>query len=580
MSVVISTKNFPRANPIGDIFIKSNNADKLTVKDTGDVLFLRGNLFEPGNGISGVEEKINKFGFDEVKNFDGEFSLIHYISSKKVINIGNDYLGRETFFYYFKNDLFIVSDNFWEIVNIIRPDESMIDKQGVFENIILQRPLEHKTIIENLSFFPAATIAEYQLIKQDLSLKKYWDLQYAPDQGLNINTAIEELDAEFQGYFHKIQKKYHSNTIFLLGLSGGLDSRLAASYAIKTGLNVKFFIIGDKRPNKIFVSRDHWNAYALARFFKENVIDLDYSKTPYSEKMHLEAKHFPMHHARLFHTQTPDSLPDFHVMLNGLMGGETWGSEVRQAYLNLKGSLLAEYIYLYTPMFSGHILYRKKVNIFERIVNRVLKPNYTRYLMKTYLVDRLRIENTQKLFRKFIERETEIGKSSVDIMQKMLFHNISNGKYGSFSMYQDKPNYSFFHPIVKLSMKWPLEYLLNKKLQIAFFINKFSDIAKIPAQDHLEPIYYRNYPGWRRNYYALAYSIRGTGSLSHRTKAYRKDYLDFSHALLENRNSIVASMFDTKKIIQNQVAPHENMLKTAYILECIQNASYRNWTDN
>jgi hypothetical protein len=96
----------------------------------------------------------------------------------------------------------------------------------------------------------------------------------------------------------------------------------------------------------------------------------------------------------------------------------------------------------------------------------------------------------------------------------------------------------------------------------------------------LEPIYYRDNPGWRKKYYALAYNIRGTGSLSHRTKAYRKDYLDFAYNILEGETSVVDEMFDLQQMIRLQVAPHENLLKTAYLLKTVQNKSYKEWLRN
>lgn len=86
--------------------------------------------------------------------------------------------------------------------------------------------------------------------------------------------------------------------------------------------------------------------------------------------MLLEIKNFPLHQARLFQTQKYDFLPDHDVMLNGLMGGETMGSEVRQAYQHLNREALLNYLYLTNTRFKGRLTYTKKTNKFERILAR------------------------------------------------------------------------------------------------------------------------------------------------------------------------------------------------------------------
>lgn len=62
----------------------------------------------------------------------------------------------------------------------------LIDEHAVFESVLLERPLDHKTIIKNLFFFPGATIGEYNLANKNLSLKTYWEVRYVPNDRLDI----------------------------------------------------------------------------------------------------------------------------------------------------------------------------------------------------------------------------------------------------------------------------------------------------------------------------------------------------------------------------------------------------------
>ena len=334
--------------------MKTTGISSFILEGDGNYYYVKGNIFEPSS-ISRIVSELVKSEYEALKIFEGEFTIIRYDPSTDTIWIGNDILGRETLYYYVEPGKLIVSDNFWEIVNVINPRYDDIDEQIVFESVLLQLPFDQKTIIKGICFFPPATIGKHTLGNDNFSLSNYWDFRYTPDSRLDINDAVELVDNTANKFFENIQNIYPPSTHFLLGLSGGLDSRLVLAYGLRHGLDIKGFIIGSKRPNKLFLSRDHASAYSLAKHFGIKPHNIRYDRTPYAEKMYLEAKHFPMHHARLFHTQTAKFLPEYDVMLNGLMGGETFGSELWESITSL-GKLSFLESLLQRPMWKGALV--------------------------------------------------------------------------------------------------------------------------------------------------------------------------------------------------------------------------------
>ena len=219
-------------------------------------------------------------------------------------------------------------------------------------------------------------------------------------------------------------------------------------------------------------------------------------------------------------------------------------------------------------------------SITERAYNKFIREtDFSRFESKGYIRTEERVNLIREKYKHFIEAETAKGKTNVDILQALSFKNLSNSKYGSFCMYPEKLNYSMFSSIFKVSLNWPPEFLINKKGQIALFKTKFPALSKIPAQDHLEPIHYRMNQGWRKTYYNAIYSLRGTGCLSYRTKAYRKNYMEYAYQLLKVNNPIIEKLFNTEKMISSGVAPHENILKVKYLLDVILDKKYNSMID-
>jgi asparagine synthase (glutamine-hydrolysing) len=201
-----------------------------------------------------------------------------------LIQIVNDRLGVETLFYFCGGGVFAFSDNFWELVNLIEPTMADIDVQSVKEFLLFIYPLFNKTIIRGLEYFPPATLGSFSVRSNELETKQYWDYCFKANGSVDIDQSSYMMDLAFDRAFIQIKGKNKSGAVYGSGLRGGLDSRIIPYYALKNGMRVKSFTIGERRPHKVFRSRDFKNARELAVYYRFERHEVEVRKESYEQK--------------------------------------------------------------------------------------------------------------------------------------------------------------------------------------------------------------------------------------------------------------------------------------------------------
>jgi len=558
MSFVISPEKFQNSVKEGDIYIKGDyykNKNGFAVK--------QGEIFNYND--KELFNKIHTKGTSLILRLKGEFLLVWYDKKLKRIYIGNDKLGREILFYFYDKKRFILSNDFWEIVNIIEPNKFDIDVQSVKEFLIFNRPLFFKTIIKNLNFFPPASIGNFSIKDRAFNIDNYWDFKYTPEDNLSLDEAIERLDLLLTNSLKRIKEQHNPNAIYGFGLSGGMDSRLIPHYAKKHNMKLKSFIIGERKPHKLFLSRDHASARKIAKFYKLRLYDIPYNSISFYEKAYSGLKFVPMVNSRLFDTVGESKFPKFGVLLTGMNGGEIFGNLMPPNIQTLNKKQLVDKI------ISSFSLAYEQQNIFKRTLfkgelNKRINPLIDK---KAYIKARQKIE-------KFVETEIRKDKTNVDIFQKYVFFLIQNNKYGAFGMFFKKGNYSIFSDthIIEESLRWKPTFLINRKLQTQFFLKKFPELAKIPSQDFQPAIFYRDKKSIFRKVLAIIeFILRGAGVVRYSKWSREKLYLDFAKKVLSKHNNIFENIFDIKHIQTLKNIP-SNLVKIKLLLDIIENKSY------
>jgi len=584
MSFVVSTKEVAHSKKVGEVYVKGDYH-----RYSGGFVILKGTprCYTRGQIINQVIEG----GVESIPTVRGEFSVIHYDIKSRVIEFTNDKLGREYFFYFWKGQELILSDDFWEIINIIEPEASDIDGQSVKELAVFRVSLSYKTIIRNLQFFPPASLGRFSFQEHELKISSYWDFHYEPNEDLTIDDAIERLDARLDEAIKRIKDTNPSGATYGLGLSGGLDSRLVPHYTLKHGMVLRFFIIGEKRPHKFLLSRDHASARQLARYYGLQIHEVAYDSDSFDAKGDLDVRKYPLGPSNFFIAARRD-VPEFDILLNGMNGGEMLGSTFPSAILELNNKdLLERLLQTFTYMYK-----HKRRSLPLRLVGKLTKKIVGRNPFKGEVIKRQTIPGviTEKEFaiacstiEDFINDNA--GKSNIDIWQKYLFFTLAsrNGKGAFGSLHGRQKSYCVFSDpwLFEEALTWKPEFLIGRRLQTRFYVKKFPDLAKIKAQDAQPAVFYRDQGGstFKKIVALVEFLLRGNGVTRYADWAWEKKYRDYSRKILLRDNKIFNQLFDVEKIMslgKEDMRLYENIVKIKRVLDVIETKEYRKFVDS
>ncbi|MBN2816761.1 MAG: hypothetical protein JXQ67_08755 [Campylobacterales bacterium] len=179
---------------------------------------------------------------------DKEFLLnmkgLFISKEKNIINIYGDIFRTVPLYYITKNNETYIFSDFESIKKYIEIEKN-IDPVGFWEYLLFGNGIYNRTIYENVKQF---TVAGQLLIENNLlTFDYYWDFSIYENNSYNyqnekevINIVQEKLISIFN---NELQQK---NDHYTLGLSGGMDSRLAFAILKKLNLldNTKFFTYG------------------------------------------------------------------------------------------------------------------------------------------------------------------------------------------------------------------------------------------------------------------------------------------------------------------------------------------------
>jgi hypothetical protein len=115
-----------------------------------------------------------------------------------------------------------IFSNFTDFYSFPRAGSSTIDTAGFWETVIFEGALGTRTLFENLKQMPAASVLSVNP-DLDYSIARYWDFSIEADSSINTKEkAAEGLYERLDAIFKRLPKSKK----YLLGLSGGIDSRL------------------------------------------------------------------------------------------------------------------------------------------------------------------------------------------------------------------------------------------------------------------------------------------------------------------------------------------------------------------
>lgn len=509
------------------------------------------------------------------------YSLVKIDKMTSKIYFSTCKFGLQALYYYFNSEekTFILADDFWEVVHIIKPDFNCLDFESVRENLISPYPLFDSTYIKGVRILLPGVFASYDIKNNTLNKHTYYSFRYNVDVSLSLEEATERMDNILNSAVKSI-KKDCGDVQYAVGLSGGLDSRIIPYYAKKNGLRLKSFIIGVKKPHKILLSQDHKNARKLANIFELKHTELEWSKSTLQEKIDLDVKNAPLMPPQFFKYEMPD-LCNYDVLLTG-GNGLIVGSELPENINEISDEKLVDYICGMAWSFEPKSLNKRRLEnaisfLFDiKIELKVKSKRWHKVVINA---------ETQKKIRtkllKYIKTSKNDGKNNLDIYEEY-FNNMlgARNRGGAFeSSCNTKRSFSIYVPyLYDETMKWPMDFLVGRKVLKNLIKTKISKASKVHEQNYVGSLY--NNSTITKMINILVFLCRGNGTAVEES-CFKKCKKDF-YATMWNNNKWFYKIFDLKKYIKDIGKCDDKRLalkiwKMKYIIDTLENQGYEQY---
>lgn len=183
------------------------------------------------------------FDYDKTELFDINKNGIQLIDHGDSIEIYNDpFRTVPLFITKNKSDELIIFSEFKDYYDFESVDRS-VDEAGFWEIVIFGSGLWTRTLYQNVEQMPSATCLTINKKSEKYNIARYWHYDIKEDESIqSIEQAAEGMYVILNDIFSTLDKKQ----LYLLGMSGGLDSRITLAFLAKyiPKNNIKLFTYG------------------------------------------------------------------------------------------------------------------------------------------------------------------------------------------------------------------------------------------------------------------------------------------------------------------------------------------------
>ncbi len=218
--------------------IFADSEDYIIIVD-GVILNIK-NLCGCGSGSEWTEFVKKAIEQDERKYFDkfrGSFCGAHYNKREDRWLVYTDIMSTKPVFYYCRDGVFIVSEDYNLIPQIMRDNGIIysIDEDAIYDELTYGYMIGDRTYIKEIKKVPYGSYID--IFGGEISLHRYYDFYYNNrDISVNEEDIIDRLDELFKEAIKlEFEKEKEYGYSHLVTLSGGCDSRMDAWVGYKMG---------------------------------------------------------------------------------------------------------------------------------------------------------------------------------------------------------------------------------------------------------------------------------------------------------------------------------------------------------
>ena len=447
-----------------------------------------------------------------VHNEDFYFIADYEVGHETII-MQTDIVGYEAAFIWRQGNLFAFSDDILYLCKVIKSQgyEIELEESRVREFLCYTENFFSDTLFTNINRMPPASIIEINVKDGTCNSECYNNFKMSGAYE-SIEKSAESLYEKLDAYF---ETHYVPDKIYAIGMSGGLDSRVAAYFAKKNNYNIAPIFIGVKRNRFGLLTNDAKRGEEINKYLELPKIKyFDPRKISLRSKVAYDALHAPNMVDNI--SQNMGKLPGFDVLIHAMQGGEAFGQLVCKDMLLYDDYQLAEYM---VNLLTNKPKYNTASKTLRRIVHYLKLENVLKnqILCKPEVIEEL-ISNQQEkqvISRvvKWIKEQRLLGLDNINIWHKFFYYRFAViTKTGYYSTLNNTvPSLAtYMNPVVISEMlKWKSTWLIGKPIQDCF-IGMQGQLSKFRSQTIDASINKKNKNNYvRKLIYTIERAIRG-----------------------------------------------------------------------
>lgn len=191
-------------------------------------LMLDGHTFSSSSDTEVLLAGYSRFGLDFFKSLVGMYAIAIFDQKKNKILLCRDRLGEKPLYYHYSDSSFQFSS---ELKALIKPGETFNHQAIECLLSFCFVPGEHTTL-ERFRMLPPAHYAQYDIDSGQLSLHRYWTLDYAK-KNFKTKKAADLADTLEVLLDEAVGRQLQADVPVGVLLSGGVDSSLVTAAAVK-----------------------------------------------------------------------------------------------------------------------------------------------------------------------------------------------------------------------------------------------------------------------------------------------------------------------------------------------------------
>lgn len=443
---------------------------------------------------------------DVLNSFDGAISVVY--ADDEICVFASDLNGIEILYTYHKDETFILSDNFWDIIRIVQPSFDDIDQERA-RMTLLSPSAYGDTLIKNVKFLLPCMVGKYHADTNTLKTKKYREFKYSGEI-VDVNIAVEHVDALLDDAMVKI-KQACGDVKYGLGVSGGLDSRIIPHYTKKHEMALVGYNLCVPRPNGIFLSQSCKNAARLANIYDIPLTFVKWSHKTVKEKVATKVMYYPLGSARNSF-KYDENLPSFDVMLNGGAGEIVGGALPANIEQLTENELFDTMRQFFSSVYFASSFKARASRALQFLFGS--KRDVKSLSAICSLLGNQDIKNVEQELLSFIQHGKEIGQSNTEIFEDFMINVCSSrNRFGGFeSMLGHKRSFSIYIPfLLREVMTWDKGLLYNRKVLNELILQKIPEVKDVKSE------LFSPAPGKKNTVFnkfigMVAFLIRGNGT--------------------------------------------------------------------